>query len=251
MKALEMTGIELLGNNIDWPAKTSLEKMISIWIIDTVNKFLKHPGMPLLGASFKGKKGRSYLLGALIDQADSKLAEQVKDMPKEIRTDMSKDIACNLIQKVISDEGPDAFVLALDTWVTKIDKEVEETLDMALADEYLVDWVEKKIDSLKLNYQTSPIKAQWHVLVSDYRLEEVQKECSRLMREPGRKELEKAHDERGSALMFVVHTKNGDKTLYKRIIMPYKEENGEKILLEDKIDQFEEEVGEGRFTFVL
>ena len=33
--------------------------------------------------------------------------------------------------------------------------------------------------------------------------------------------------------------------------MPYKEENGEKILLEDKIDQFEEEVGEGRFTFVL
>ena len=37
MKALEMTGIELLGNNIDWPAKTSLEKMISIWIIDTVN----------------------------------------------------------------------------------------------------------------------------------------------------------------------------------------------------------------------
>ena len=96
------------------------------------------------------------------------------------------------------------------------------------------------------------MKAKWHVLVSDYSLENVHKECNRLMRKPEKEAYEKARKERGSALMFIVHTKQGDKTVYKRIILPYEEKNGKKTLIENEIDKLDDnDPGEGRFSFVL
>ena len=252
MKSFEMTGITVKGCTIDWPSGDSLETTISRWISTTTSNFLKYNDMPILGASFKDGKGRGYLLGDIMQQAEENLAKKAKEIPENVRIDMSKDITCNLIQRVITEEGPEAFVLAIDTWISKIDTKVSETIDMDLADEFLNDWIKKKIDFIKLNYQSSPMKAQWHVLVSDYSLENVHKECNRLMRKPEKEAYEKARKERGSALMFIVHTKQGDKTVYKRIILPYKEKNGKKTLIENEIDKLDDnDPGEGRFSFVL
>ena len=207
---LRMGDVEFDENN---------DKTITNFIKKTVLEFSDSPQMPIIGLLINKKEAKAILFGDILNQVIAKIEKNTEI--NDHHHDMAKSIMCDIIQETITEQQPECFVLVTDCWqreVSEEDMKMSEKIDIDKADNICYKWFKNKIREIRADYPTSPNKAKWKVLHSDFILEKVTSQVSDSMLK--RSKVSDKNDA-GEALMFIVHKKYDNGTEYKTLCLPY------------------------------